>query len=132
MPFLMGYLQEITTRERLPSSTSTAHRRQAPYRLQRPMVAEGGYLDAVPPGHVQDGPAILSLDFLAVDGKRDHDPSFQATATAPNLQASKQAPHLMHREALSVWGSFLVPVMAPWGHSWAQAVQPLHNSGLMV
>ena len=52
----------------------------------------------------------------------------QATLTAPNLQASRQAPHRMQRVYSKTCGFFGVPSIAWTGQARAHSMQPLHDS----
>ena len=50
---------------------------------------------------------------------------------AENLHAALHAPHLMHF-AGSMWNGFLIsPEIAPTGHFFAQAEQPLHFDAII-
>jgi hypothetical protein len=54
------------------------------------------------------------------------------TRTAPNLQLSKHAPHLMHFDWSISWGCLRSPAMQFTGHFRAHTVQPMHFSAVMV
>jgi hypothetical protein len=43
--------------------------------LHSAVVAEGGNVDGVLPGHLQNGPAIFTADFQVIYGEIDHVPS---------------------------------------------------------
>ena len=84
---------------------------------------------------LENGDALFDRVIFAVDFDVDsfHSSySFHFLSIAPNLHFAMQAPHFRHFSASMTCGVLTVPLIAPAGHTRAQAVQPLHFAGSIV
>ena len=84
---------------------------------------------------LENGDALFDRVILAVDFDIDRfhsSYSFHFLSIAPNLHFAMQAPHFRHFSASMTCGVLTVPLIAPAGHTRAQAVQPLHFAGSIV